>query len=218
MTPLTVACVWVRANVPYGVEYVERLRAMVAKHLPLEHRFVCVTDRPEQIPDGVEAMPIHWSPKTFGWWAKCFLFQAKRFKGRVLYLDIDTLVMRSLVPIVEFPSSFALIPDAGSFQPKTHHQVVKRFNSSVMVWEADVNRQLFDLWTPEVMRKYWGDQDLIGAEWPQASTMPLEWFPRLSAIQAGPVPDEAIVVLAKKPKPEEAARRWPWVDQAWRAA
>lgn len=216
---ITVACVWVRANVPYGVEYVTRLRDMVAKHLPVEHRFVCLTDRPWQLPEGVESIPIAWPTDVFGWWAKLLLFKTGHFDGRVLYLDLDSLIVSSLAPIMEFPSSFALIPDGGSaFQPKTHHQVVKCFNSSVMVWEAGINSQLADYVTPAVMHKYWGDQDVIGAEWPHANTMPLEWFPRLSAIQGGPVPPEAIVVLAKKPKPEEAARRWPWVDAAWRAA
>lgn len=215
---LTVACVWVQGNVPYGVEYVTRLKAMVAKHLPVAHQFVCLTDRPWELPADVESIPIPSVGTMFGWWAKIQLFSPSRFDGRVLYLDLDTLIVGDLNWVAQFPSSFALIPDAGSFQPKTHHRVVKRFNSSVMVWDAGVNTQLFTNWTPAVAKRLWGDQDLIGEQWPHAGMMPAEWFPRLSAIQAGPVPADAIVVLAKKPKNEEAARRWPWVAETWSAA
>lgn len=216
-----VACVWVKGNVPYGVEYVTRLRAMVERHLPTDQafRFVCLTDRPSELPDNVEGIEIPPVGTMFGWWAKVNLFRAGLFTDcRVLYLDLDTLIVKSLEPVINFPSSFALVPDAGSFQPKTHHHVIKRFNSSVMVWDAGINRHLFDAWTPKVARTLWGDQDWIGLEWASAATMPAEWFPRLSSIQGGPVPSDAIVVLAKKPKPEEAARRWPWVAETWRAA
>lgn len=214
----TIACVWVKGNVPYGVEYVARLKAMVAKHLTREHRFVCLTDRPWDLPVDIAAIPIPGVGKMFGWWAKVRLFERGLFDGRVVYLDLDTLIVKDLDPIVDFPSSFALVPTAGSFQPKSHHQVVKLFNSSVMVWDAGVNSQLFTDWNQRVADRLHGDQDWIGEQWPHASMMPLEWYPRLSAIQAGPVPDDAIVVLAKKPKPEEAAKKWPWVDAIWRAA
>jgi hypothetical protein len=45
--------------------------------------------------------------------------------------------------------------------------------------------------------------------------MPLAWFPRVSQIEDGPVPADAKVVLCKKPKNVIAARRWPWVQEAW---
>lgn len=216
---LTVACVWVRGNVPYSVEYVARLRAMVARHLTQPFRFVCLTDRPEQVPAGVEAIAIPNPRPCAGWWSKVRLFDvALGLTGRVLYLDLDSLVVASLEPVVAFPSAFALIPDAGTFQPKTHHEVVKRFNSSVMVWDAPGPTEVFATWSSVVADRYWGDQDTIGMLCPDADTFPLEWFPRLSEIKAGPVPAVAIVVLAKKPKPDVGATRWPWVADAWRAS
>jgi hypothetical protein len=155
----------------------------------------------------------------FGWWSKVRLFDKMLpLDRRVIYLDLDTLVVGSLDPIAEFPSSFALIPHSGTFTPKTPHVIVPRFNSSVMVWDSGANWQVFDEWSPRMAERLWGDQDWIAVTCPDADLMPLEWFPRLSQVQVGPVPKDARVVWAKKPKPAEAARRWKWVNDIWRAA
>ncbi len=216
---ITVACVRVKANVPYGVEYVTRLQGMVARHLSQAHRFVCLTDAVDELPVGIEGIEIPNPLPLAGWWSKMRLFdRSMPFDSRVLYLDLDTLVVNSLDPIADYASHFALIPHAGNFQPRNGLKVVQRFNSSVMVWTVRQNWRLFDGWTPAVADRLWGDQDYLGEMCPGADTMPLEWFPRLSSIQAGPVPAGARVVLAKKPKPLEAAAKWPWVRDAWRAA
>jgi hypothetical protein len=212
-----VCCVWVEANVPYGVEYVTRLRAMVRRHLDAPHRFVCLTDRPWRLAD-VETIPIPNPRPLFGWWSKIECFRPGRFADRVLYLDLDTLVVANLAPVVDYHSSFALIPHAGSFQPHDGRVIVPRFNSSVMVWDAGECDALFTGWRPDVAARLHGDQDFVGEQRPQADAMPAEWFPRISAIQGGPVPTTAKVVLCKKPKNEIAIQRWPWVRDVWRAA
>jgi hypothetical protein len=45
--------------------------------------------------------------------------------------------------------------------------------------------------------------------------MPAAWFPRLSELNGAPPDVDARVVLAKRPKNTEAARLWPWVQEAW---
>lgn len=213
---ITVACVWVKANVPFEAAYVGRLHAMVTRHLPTPFRFVCLTDRPAQLPAGVEAIRIPSIGSLFGWWAKLQLFnEAHGFTGRMLYLDLDTLVLQSLLPIVEYPSPFALVPHAGTFNGKKGLSVVKRFNSSVMAWDAGVNDHLFADWSPAVAARLFGDQDWIGERTEHGEKMPLEWFPRISEIGAGPVPAAAKVVLCKKPKNTVAATQWPWVAEVW---
>lgn len=210
---LTVACVWVQGHVPFSALYVTRLRSMVARCLDRPHRFVCLTDRPRAIPD-IEAVPMGWDGSIKGWWAKIRLFEPGRFSGRVVYLDLDTVVVDRLDPIVDFPAPFALVPDAGTFQGKGGLAVVKRFNSSVMVWDAGACDVVYQRWTPRVARRLWGDQDFIGEQCPSAATMPLAWFPRLSACSNGPPPG-AKVILAKTPKNERAAQVYPWFRAAW---
>lgn len=215
---LTVACCWVKANVPYGVEYVANLRAMVARHLARPHRFVCLTDRPHELPAGVEPIAIHHDRQLFGWWAKVKLFTPGQFTGRVLYLDLDTVVVSSLDPIVDFASHFALVPPAGTFAGKQRRQVVRRFNSSVMIWTAGLNELLATAWTPIVADRLWGDQDWIGEQMPDAHVMPEWWFPRLSDLNGQPPSEHAKVVLSKVPKNHIAADLYPWLADAWRAA
>lgn len=217
---ITVACVWVKANVPYGVEYVTRLKAMVGRHLHRAHRFVCLTDRPEQVPEGIDPIAIPNLSPLPGWWSKLELFNPSRgMSGRVLYLDLDSLVVGSLEPVVDFPAPFAIVPDTGSaFKPREPFRVVKRFNSSVMVFDAGECSDLFTSWSPAIASDLWGDQCLIGERYPNLATMPAEWFPRISELgDAAPSP-VAKVVLCKKPKNEVAAARLPWVADVWRAA
>jgi len=214
----TVVCVRVTGHVQYSAEYVSNLRRMVARHLQRPHRFCCLTDRPEWLPH-VETIAVPSPRQLKGWWSKVRLFDdALGLTGRVLYLDLDTLVVSALDPIVDFPAPFALVPDAGTFTPKNHLQVVKRFNSSVMVWDAGVNASLFVRWTPAVAQRLHGDQDFIGEQMPGAATMPLEWFPRLSELGRDRPSMAAKVVLVKKPKNHIAADLYPWVNAMWRAA
>lgn len=213
---LTVACVRVSGNVPYGVEYVAKLRGMVARHLSRPFEFVCLTDQPEQVPDGVIPVRIKLPTGVFGWWAKVELFNsAHPWRERVLYLDLDTLVVASLDPIVDFPASFALVPHAGTFNGRHGLSVVKRFNSSVMVWDAGTQDHLYHLWSRAIARSLWGDQDWIGLQCPQASVMPAEWFPRLSEFEWPDYPEQAKVVLCKKPKNTDAAKTLTGFAEAW---
>lgn len=216
---ITVCCVWVKGQVNYSPEYVERLEMMVRRWmLGKEHSFVCLTDRPWEL-KAVDTIPIAGPGKLKGWWSKVRLFDsALMLTGRILYLDLDTLIVGPLGPILDYPSSFALAPTGGTFEGKGNLKVVKRFNSSVMVWDAGVNYRLFDDWTPSVAARLWGDQDWIGEQFPSAACMPAEWFPRISELGTEPPSKEAKVVLVKTPKNEEAAKRWPWFEKAWSAA
>jgi hypothetical protein len=86
---LTVACVLKSGGI-YDATWVERLRAGVARHLPVEHRFVCLSD--VDVP--CERIPLeHDWP---GWWAKVELF---KLPGPALYFDLDTAIVGDLSDI-----------------------------------------------------------------------------------------------------------------------
>lgn len=222
MTSLTVACVFVRGHAGYTPDYVVKLRNMVSRALPA-HRFVCLTDQPESLPD-VETIRIATPQGYYAWWAKMELFNPAHDalqQGRILYMDLDVLIVDKLQPIVDYAPGFAIVPDdAPNFVGRDNLKVVKRYNSSVMCWEGGMYNDLYVDWRPDVTRRLWGDQDWIGERLPNATKMPLEWFPRLSQITTkGQVErrmKHARVVLCKKPKNAEAAKRWPWFAKAWR--
>jgi len=187
---------------------------MVARHLSRPHRFVCLTDQPWLIPAGIETVPIA-TPAGFGWWAKVELFNRRHgFSDRMLYLDLDSLVVAPLDPIVDVQSSFALVEPGGTFEGKDGLATVHRYNSSVMVWNPATQHRLFDKWTPQVAARLWGDQDWIGEQVTSADLFPSSWCPRLSAV-AGPPFGDAKVILAKVPKNADAAKLFPWFAERW---
>ncbi len=227
MTPLTVVCVFVQGPFPYTAEYVYRLQAMVARHLDRPYRFVCLTDRPELVP-GIETITIAstlGSPESFGYWTKLRLFDpALGFEGRLLFLDLDVLVVRSLAAIVATSGPLALIDSAASrekhglYGSDRHGRlVIRRFNSSVIVYDCGTRDGLCLDWTPSASVRLSTDQDWIGEQASDATALPETWFPRISQAQP-PWPDDATVVLVKKPKNGECLRLYPWFDQAWGGA
>jgi len=88
---VTIACV-LRSGGDYDSEYVERLHAGVAEHLPIPHRFVCLSDVP--VPCERITLRFDWP----GWWAKMNLF-APGLAGDVLYFDLDTVINGDLTDI-----------------------------------------------------------------------------------------------------------------------
>ncbi len=222
----TVACLYVQGEYPYTVEYVSRLRAMVARWIDRPFRFVCLTDQPQAMPSDVEAVTIQ-KLHGFAYWSKLELFNPIRnWSGRVLYLDLDTLIVSSLAPILDVKAQFAITDDPVSMVPIVKRpgnkdafgrDIVRRFNSSVMVWDGGTHTNLYADWRPEVADRLSGDQDFIGERLPTAHAMPRRWFPRISEIGLSATHD-AKVVLVKKPKNAEAAKLYPWVAQAWGAA
>lgn len=235
---LTVCCVLVDGPVVgFNNAYVVRLERMVRRYLARDFRFVCFTDGTRgELPPPIETIRLkHLPPGRLpengrGYWRKLELFNPKHgLEGRVLFLDLDVLVVATLDPIVDFPAALALTEDALVLE-RAHlnrdrygRQLVRRFNSSVIVWDAGVADYLYTRCTPDDVARLSTDQDWIGEQAPEAVGMPLAWFPRLShlvrdpqfAATGSPFPADAKVLLTKKPKNHDALSRFPWFGRAW---
>lgn len=231
---LTVVCVFVAGPYAYTVDYVLRLEAMARRWIRRPFTFICLTDRPRDVLDAaitsrqnVFAAPIAVGKHPAdGYWGKVQVFSYRRaFPARVLYLDLDSLIVGDLDPVIDYPAPLALIEDPPAPGKPTvdrfGRQIVRRFNSSVMAFDPHDARNLAiaSEWTPAVAERLSTDQDWI-AEMGGASPMPEAWFPRFSLTvqereRTGAWPAEARVVLVKKPKNHEAARRYPWFGEAW---
>jgi hypothetical protein len=220
MTPLTVACVWVRGEYPYTVEYVTRLRAMVERWIDRDFTFCCLTDRPEELLSPVIAIPVT-KLAGFAPWTKLELFNPTRaWPGRVLYLDLDSLIVAPLAPILDYPAPFAITadPPRPGQKPRDSYgrAIVRRFNSSVMAWDGGTHTELFTRWTPEASKRLSGDQDHIGEQLPDAAALSRDWFPRISELKGEPPREPAKVVLCKVPKNAIAAAQFEWVREVWK--
>lgn len=174
---ITVACVFSKSPT-YTREHVLRLERMVSENMKQPHRFVCLDDSPFS-----------------GWWAKISLFQPGRFKGRVLYLDLDVTITGSLDELADYPGSFVICRDWGRFG----------YNSSVMAWDAGTADHLYTDFiqsSDSIMSKLRGDQDWITAKKPEASTFPRGWcFSYRLGKRIGFPKDVRVIVYHGRPKP-----------------
>lgn len=134
---LTVACVWTRSEIFDSAEWVHKLYRMADQNLRMTYpnfRFVCITPHQEEFQDHhhIHTIYPYYCPhsRAHASWYKANLFQI-RDTDRVLYLDLDVVVMRKLTPLVEFPSDFVCAP------PSSVPIREKDFNSSVMVWNTE---------------------------------------------------------------------------------
>lgn len=141
---INVACV-LRSGGRYHPEWVYRLQRGVARHLNLSHQFVCLSDVP---------LTCSWIPLDTdwpGWWAKLEVF---RLRGKVLYLDLDTVVVGSLDEICGADHKFTM----------AHEYYRPQFAcSTAMAWDGDYSwiarefarqdsqalRDHYDHWTPD---------------------------------------------------------------------
>lgn len=218
---LTVVCVYWKGKFrgrekSYTAYWVERLREMVACTLDLPHEFVCLSNTTVPCKKLELYNPYH----HVGWWSKINLFQPGLFDGRVLYLDLDLVVLRDLKAFVEYDSKFALVPAFGN--PGLEKGVVHKFNSSIMAFDA--NTELTDdLWytfiqnSEAIMERFRGDQDYIafqGAD--RLDRFPKEWTTKLRYLtDKNRKPKDKKVVLCMPGKNEHAAKKYRWVNDIW---
>jgi hypothetical protein len=116
---LTVACVLKSGGI-YNASWVERLRAGVARHLPTDHRFVCLSD--VDVP--CERIPLEhdWA----GWWSKIELF---KIEGPVLFFDLDTLIVGDLADVAAEALKWPLVTLQDFYRPSG-------LGSGVMAWNG----------------------------------------------------------------------------------
>lgn len=113
-----------RSGGPYDPRYPRRLARGVEKYLP-GARFVCLSDVPIA---GVETIPLqHDWPR---WWPKIEMFRPGLFppESRVLYLDLDTLIVGDLTPLRDYRGPGMVLADLG--RPRT------MIGSGVLMWDA----------------------------------------------------------------------------------
>jgi alpha-N-acetylglucosamine transferase len=210
---LIVACVyWEGKNNVYSPKWVDKLRLMVDNNLHIPYKFVCLSN--VDVP--CERIPLERNWK--GWWSKIELFKPGQFEDRVLYLDLDVLILDDLQPIIDFPSSFAIIkakPRRKIYINRKEGLEIKRYNSSVMVFEPVVTTPLYTDINDMVIRKYRSDQDWIGQRFPALSTFPKEWIKKLGDCENGFPTEGMKVMLCMPDKNEEASLKYQWIKDLW---
>lgn len=101
----------------YGPEYVNRLYAMVRRHLSGDFNMVCLTDDSSGIRSEVQCLPIPPLDLPPGiperGWTKLASFaqDLHGLRGTALFLDVDVVIVGNMDGFFEVPGDFMIIHD-----------------------------------------------------------------------------------------------------------
>ena len=134
----------------FGPEHVLTLQAMVGRHYPHPHRFVCVTDDPGGLAD-VETIPL-WPdyamvPSPHGGGNPSCYRRLKLFDPRIddvlgsrfVTVDLDTVIVGDLTPIFDRSEPFVIW---GETNPRSW------YNGSMMLLTAGARPQVWTHFDP----------------------------------------------------------------------
>lgn len=118
---MNIICVNHKNYLGRGDEYVNALSWGIDRHLKAEYRLHVITEK--DVPEGIE-----------GWWSKILIFQPGRFKGRCLFLDLDTVICGDLSDIAAYDGDLCGLDDF--YRPG-------RFASGLMAFDPE---KCGDIW------------------------------------------------------------------------
>ena len=135
--------------------HVARMQSMLQRHLHLEHRLVCITDQPKDLPGGVVPAPM---PKLLSWDFKglrrmwLYSAEAARLGDRLFQLDLDVVITDTLDPIVNRPEPF-VIWKSDSNWPVGPSPVEKwAYNATVMMVTPGAKDDVWQRWNADPKR------------------------------------------------------------------
>lgn len=216
---MIVACV--RTGTRYPIEYVEKLRNMVRRHTSRpDVEIVCLTDQPERC-EGVTFLDCSHLDLP-RWWLKMALFSwTWRAGRRVVYFDLDTVIVASIDPLLGLELPFAI--SANFTRLHGHKTWPCKFGSCVMVFGEGFGNWVwksFQRNASQFMREdaQYGDQMVIERIFPAASLLqdflPADFLVSYRAIGEQPLSSKtAVINFGGKSKPDNT--RFEWVRQAW---
>lgn len=220
----------------FGPEAVNVLRAMVARHYPHPHRFICFTDDPKGLDPRVDARPI-WqdfatipSPhggKNPSCYRRLRLFRADMADllgtTRFVSLDLDCVITRDLTPLWDRPEDFVMWGDTNPL-PGSH------YNGSMVLMTAGARQHVWDTFDPMTSPQrakaagcFGSDQGWISyclgpgeARWTKADGV--YSFRNHLRDRTTSLPDNARIVFfhgSTDPWTPGLRHQYPWVGQHW---
>jgi len=189
----------------YRPEYLYRLADSILRHNP-QAKITCLTDMDISHP-GIK--PVKHSSIYPKWWGKLQLFGMATAEP-VLYMDIDTVCVGNLSPLIRQTPGFTMLPNI--YHPG-------RVGSGVMSWYGDYSYLLKQFVRNDamIMQQYittalWGDQafierhlkhtpDLFGSEC-------LSYKAQVKNKQKALPPQTSLVYFHGKPRPWQVNESW----------
>ena len=204
----------------FTVNDVKRLYASVKKNIDRPFNFYCLTNyKDNNFP--FEKIPLehNWP----GWWSKMELHRSNLPEGRTLYLDLDSHVIRSLQPILDYEGDlvmFDTIIPAERFEFFEKKGWICRYQAATMLFDSGTSCMEFVynrfLQHPKSwMKQYRSDQDIMGDWLPDQPTFPKEWMIKLATTRKYRQPPDDCIIVTGQTK-DGLFRRTdsiPWLEQ-----
>lgn len=207
---LHICCI--RAGEAFSPDYVLILKDMITRNVDdgFRARFVCFTDRPQDMPAHIETAPL--PAELPGWWSKLALFREGLFPAgdRVLFFDLDTVITGPIDELVAYQGEFGILQDF--YRPLG-------LQSSIMAWEAGKHSDIWETFARAgcPMDDPGGDQAWIEKCYSKGRERLQVAFPGMfvSYKQTRGIPSDAsVVVFHGHPRPHEVTEGW--VPRTWK--
>lgn len=213
---ITFCCV--KAGTAFGPEYVNILKDMVSRNLPhgFRGRFVCLTDDATGLDAGIEVMPLPADLEK--WWGKLYLFKRGLFKDgeRLVFLDLDTVIVGGLDDIVKYEGKFATLSD---------FYVPDRVGPAIILWAAgEYTAPIWDEWVAQgkprhPMGDLWWIGQLDQGRFAKSADRLQTVFPGLFVsykAHCHPYPPKGskVVCFHGQPRPHNCGAEW--VKRTWK--
>lgn len=215
-SPVTVLCL--KAGTAYGPEYVNILFDMVRRNLRAGYpgRFVCLTDDPTGLEEGIETIPLPGDLET--WWGKLYMFKRGLFPDgeRVVFMDLDTLIIGDIEPLLNYQGEFATLKD---------FYFPNQVGPAIITWKAGgTATSIWEEWDAQGRPRMAGgdlvwinnlDQGHFARRIDKLQDLLPGYFCSFKA-DCHPYPPKGVKVVCfhGQPKPDNCAT--PWVSQVWK--
>lgn len=213
---ITICCL--KWGIRYRPYYVNKLANMVKRHTTVPYKFICWTDDPKGIDSHIETAPLPYKAQT--WWGKMGLYMPT-IPGitteKILFLDLDSVIVGSLDPIINYKSDFAMAKDypqdsihVGDKRQKWGNTsvVLLKVGSQVHIWNRYMEKEC-----PEEER--FGDQEWIYKNFYGINDLLPESLVKsykLHNLEGNKTPDCSVVMFHGTPKPPDCGG---WVKEHW---
>lgn len=135
--------------VAYGPKHVNILRNMLARHVQMDHRLVCVTDDASGLDPRIEVVPLWDKCRNLGGcYNRLWVFSEEAgelFGPRFCCIDLDCVIVGDCTKLFSRPDPFII----NSYNPINSRSPNQRYNGSLILMEAGARASVWDQFNPQ---------------------------------------------------------------------
>jgi len=213
----------VKWGTKFSNRYVNNLYTGVKNNIKIPFKFYCFTDNKTGLNKEIVALPL---PKGIPyWWNKLYLFSNELpVEGRVLYIDLDTVIVGDITHIARCKEKFVMLQDV--YHPE-------RRGSGLMAWDTSNDYSvLWEKYHPQaqaIHERFWphGDQVWIQQHLPVNPSLWQELYKnqilslKVECVKQSSKPKDArIIFYHGKPSIKESLNipNFQWIRKYWKNA